>query len=96
MDLRSGVDVADISGNAWSVSDIIERKLRNKRVKLHEESQGLADPSSCAQDGDFPVGYGFSGISSAEEVLSGGRSSYGSKHFCRGLKLKSGRKGNVF
>lgn len=57
--LRSGVDVADVSGNAGSVGDIIEGERGDERVKLHEERKWLADPTGGAEDDDFAIGNRF-------------------------------------
>lgn len=39
----SSVDVADISGDTWCTSDIVERKTGDQWVGLEEEGEGLTD-----------------------------------------------------
>lgn len=56
--LRSGVDVADVGGDAGGAGDIVEGELGDERVELHEESEGLADATGRAEDGDLALGDG--------------------------------------
>lgn len=54
-DLRSGVDMADIGGDTRSCGNIVERKLRNERVKFHKKGEWLTDAAGGAQDGYFTM-----------------------------------------
>lgn len=76
--------MADVSGNAGSVGDIIEGERGDERVKLHEERKGLPNPTGGAEDDDFAIGNRFRGESSAEKTLLqwGSRSNkHRSEHF---------------
>ncbi len=54
-DLRSSVDVADIGNDTGSSSDIIENELGDKRVKLHQQSQRLTDPTIGFEHDDIAL-----------------------------------------
>lgn len=73
-DLRSGVDVADVSCNAGSASDIVESELGDERIELHEESERLAYATSGSKHGNLPLRHGAGAVASAEEARSGSRS----------------------
>mmetsp|Transcript_2467 Transcript_2467/g.9634 ORF Transcript_2467/g.9634 Transcript_2467/m.9634 type:complete len:389 (-) Transcript_2467:19-1185(-) len=55
--LRGGVDVRDVRGDAGGAGDVVQGKLRDQGVHLHEQAAGLADTAGGAQDGDLvPAG----------------------------------------
>lgn len=57
--LALGVDVANISGDTWCESDIVERKLGNSWVELQEEGQRLADTTCGTEDDNLGGLYEF-------------------------------------
>jgi hypothetical protein len=50
---RVGVDVADISGDAGRVDNVVEGQMGDERGLLEQEREGLADTSSCTEYGDL-------------------------------------------
>ena len=54
-DHRSGVDVADIGNDTGSSSDIVENELGDKRVKLHQQSQRLTNPTIGFEHDDIAL-----------------------------------------
>lgn len=79
VDLRSGVDVADIGGDTGCAGDIVKGELGDKRVEFHEQSEGLADPAGGTEDGDLALGDGVDGVSTTRDVPRYGRP-YGSEN----------------
>eukprot|EP01018_Ginkgo_biloba_P038054 Gb_14824 [translate_table: standard] len=52
--LSTSFDVANISSNTWSASNIIKRQLGYQRVQLHQKSQWLPDPSCSSLHNYLP------------------------------------------
>lgn len=72
--LRSSIDVTDISGDTGSTSNIVEGEPGDEGVELHEKGEGLTNPAGGSEDGHFAIGGGFSPIATAEEMgAEGGR-----------------------
>merc|ERR1711988_1444898 len=53
LDVALGVDVANVGGNTWAALDVVKSKLRDTRVELQEEGEGLANTTSRAKDSDL-------------------------------------------
>lgn len=80
MYLRSGVDVADVSCDAGSSGDIVEGKVGDEWVELHEEGEGLADAAGGSEDGDLALGDGLSRVAAAGDSLDGSDQGHGRPH----------------
>ena len=50
--------MGDIGSNTRGTTNIVEGKLGDVGVELEEEREGLADASSCAEDGDLGLACG--------------------------------------
>ena len=68
---RSGVDVANIGGNARGSSDIVKREGGNEGVELHEKGEGLPDPAGGAEDGYLALRDGLGGVGTARAAGDG-------------------------
>lgn len=51
--LAGSVDVADISSNTRSTTDIVEAEGGDELVLLEEEGEGLSDTSASTEHGDL-------------------------------------------
>ena len=45
--------MADISGNTWRQSDIVECEFADSGVQLQEKRERLANATGCTEDGDL-------------------------------------------
>ena len=50
--------MADVGGDAGRAADVVEAERGDVGVELEEEREGLADASSCAEDGDLGLACG--------------------------------------
>lgn len=76
--LRSGVDVADIGGNARCTGDIVKGEGRNEGVELHQKREGLSDPAGGAEDGYLALRHWIGGVATARQLRAAGHG--GSEH----------------
>lgn len=66
--------MANVGGNTRATLDIVQSELRDTRVELQEEGEGLADTTSRAKDSDLggllitqcqqsmPIDFGLDGL----------------------------------
>lgn len=48
-----GVDVANVGGDTRATLNVVQSELRDTRVELQEEGEGLADTTSRAKDSNL-------------------------------------------
>lgn len=69
--LGSSVNMTDIGSNTRGTGNIVESKLRDKWVKLHQKRQWLPNPTGSTENGDFPFRDGFSGKGTGQQTVRG-------------------------
>lgn len=71
--LSTRVNVADVGGNSGGAGNIVEGEAGDKGIQLHEEGEGLADPSGGPQNGDLPLRRWLGGVASSNYASRWGR-----------------------
>lgn len=70
LDLRSGVDVANVGGNTRHSGDIIESEGGDERIQLHKKRERLADPPAAPRTATFHSCKGADAKARLEDALA--------------------------